>query len=514
MLRAALGLLAIPAAWGSQGVPEPTDIGVYSVPVDHFGDDGLNHATFQLKVLKYSKFKRCGGPIFFYAGGELKIEGFYQNTGLPFEWAEEFGADIVFVEHRYYGVSHPFGESTFNGTVSNLKYLRVEQTLADYALFMRDYNQPCGDSKLKSKVVVFGGSYGGMLAAFLRMRFPTIFHMAIAASAPIPEAVAMQIDPSAFYKVITDDARAADARCPVTVQKAFARLDELFHSGKQSDLDYVQKTFSLCNPLKSEEWSHFMQYARNAWTEMAMCDYPYASSFLAPLPAWPIKAACANVLSGSEEDSYVSGLAKAVAMPYAAPATAASNLRSGLDASSTCLDMYKLFIACADQTGCGTGTDATSWDYQMCADMNIIVESNGKTDMFPDRAWNLTSLQEYCHKTYQVEPRPRDTQTRLGVFDYLPASVSPMDRDIIGSAYSNIIFSNGLLDPWHPGGYLEDLAETVVAITIPLGAHHLDLRASDKEDPQCVIDARSQEKALMQKWLNLKPVSANPEFIV
>lgn len=68
-------------------------------------------------------------------------------------------------------------------------------------------------------------------------------------------------------------------------------------------------------------------------------------------------------------------------------------------------------------------------------------------------------------------------------------------------AASNIIFSNGLLDPWHAGGVLEDVNPTVRAITIAEGAHHLDMRGSDPSDPESVIVARRQEVEFIGMWL-------------
>ena len=62
-------------------------------------------------------------------------------------------------------------------------------------------------------------------------------------------------------------------------------------------------------------------------------------------------------------------------------------------------------------------------------------------------------------------------------------------------------FSNGNRDPWSGGGQLESLSESLVAIIIPEGAHHLDLRSAHPDDPQSVIDARNQEKTLLRKWI-------------
>lgn len=67
---------------------------------------------------------------------------------------------------------------------------------------------------------------------------------------------------------------------------------------------------------------------------------------------------------------------------------------------------------------------------------------------------------------------------------------------------SNIVFSNGLMDPWSGGGVLRTPNDKISIIIIPDTAHHLDLRGSNPNDPESVKGARQKEILAIQKWLH------------
>jgi lysosomal Pro-X carboxypeptidase len=62
-------------------------------------------------------------------------------------------------------------------------YLTAEQAMADYAELIWEIRAQHGAHD--SPVVGFGGSYGGMLASWFRIKYPHMMEGAIAASAPI-----------------------------------------------------------------------------------------------------------------------------------------------------------------------------------------------------------------------------------------------------------------------------------------------------------------------------------------
>ena len=125
-------------------------------------------------------------PVLFYFGNEDNVELYVEHTGLMWESAPALGAALVFLEHRFYGRSLPFAP----GTPGCMSYLTTEQALADAAVFLswlRAGKQP--QLGPVGAVVGFGGSYGGMMAAWFRAQYPHLVEGVISGSAPIWSAV-------------------------------------------------------------------------------------------------------------------------------------------------------------------------------------------------------------------------------------------------------------------------------------------------------------------------------------
>lgn len=231
-------------------------------------------------------------PIFFYAGNEGDIYSFYNNSGFMTETlAEQYGALVVFGEHRYFGKSFPFPkDKAFKAPFNS--YLTVENTLEDYNQLIKFVKQKWGAQD--KAVIAFGGSYGGMLAAWMRMKYPQTIQGAIAASAPILYFEgSSSAKPGDFSDIVTNDFKRTypDYRCSLGIKEAFTTLMSLKErSGDWADLGNIMK---VCDPIKKAEDIQSLYYLiANGFTYMAMTDYPYASSFLQPMPGFPVNAAC------------------------------------------------------------------------------------------------------------------------------------------------------------------------------------------------------------------------------
>ncbi|XP_076371488.1 lysosomal Pro-X carboxypeptidase isoform X2 [Tachypleus tridentatus] len=374
--------------------------------VDHFGY--VNSEMYMQRYIIADKHWRPGGPMFFYTGNEGDIFMFVNNTGLMWDWAQKFKAMLVFAEHRYYGNSIPYRNKSYD-ELQYLGYLTSEQALADFVTLIT-YLKLTIKGAADIPVVAFGGSYGGMLSAWLRLKYPHIVIGALSSSAPLLQFTGLT-PCGIFSEIVTKDFVQVSPTCVQLIKDSWIAVRRVGKTDK--GLKWLTTRFNLCSSLTHESLEDFISWLKETWQFLAMTDYPYPTSFLVPLPAYPIKS---------------------------------------------------------------------------CTEMVMPMCSDGRKDMFEPNPWNLTQYAQKCSKDWGVTPEPYKIQEMFG------------GRNI--SFGSNIIFSNGLLDPWSGGGILKSLSESLVAIIIPGATHHLDLRSANSRDPPSVIKARYLEEKIIKKWLH------------
>lgn len=141
--------------------------------------------------------------------------------------------------------------------------------------------------------------------------------------------------------------------------------------------------------------------------------------------------------------------------------------------------------------------------------VNTIIRGTGRDFFWPPSRigefgglpWNWTYDAEVSRRWYSCRYGANDARGFPASRDAWSKWVDNYYGGLNIEAASNIVFSNGLLDPWSSGGVLQNISDSLVAVVLDLGAHHLDLMFSDPADPPCVKNARAVQEANILKWI-------------
>ena len=303
-------------------------------------------------------------------------------------------------------------------------------------------------------------------------------------------------DPNGFARIVTKD---AGPKCANLVKTG---LKSMFVLGKSTDgLASLSKTFQTCSKLKNEnEALELIEWVASAFDYLAMGDYPYPSTYVQPdgalLPAYPVKAVCKVALM---EKDPIQGLAAGINLFYNATKAKKCFFNNVSPKQQQQLSTFskrvmgsqrRLIVNTSSSRQC-EGT----WDWQWCTEHNMPFTSGTDQDMFfpPTGPIDHVETAKSCKETWGVTPNPAWASLSYGGIEGLKRGLN------------NVVFSNGLLDPWSAGGILdtEGFDPSVVAILIPNGAHHLDLMFSNNVlDPLDVRVARVKELYHIEKWIN------------
>ncbi|XP_031401896.1 lysosomal Pro-X carboxypeptidase-like [Punica granatum] len=444
----------------TESILNETQTFFFDQTLDHFNYMPESYATFKHKYV--INFKYWGGanssaPIFAFLGGEEPVAQDIPAVGFLTDNAPRFKALILYIEHRFYGESIPFGlslEEALNN--SNTRgHFNSAQTLADYAEVIIHVKRMLNAQK--SPVIVMGGSYGGMLAAWFRLKYPHIALGAFASSAPI--LLPVNFTPHyGYYTIVSKGFRETSETCYETIKRSWSAIDRV--ASKQHGLQYLTETFNTCEPLSNA--SELKDYLISMYATAAQYNDPFTT---------PVAKLCDAVNSNGSSSILNKIFAGVVAT-------------MGNSTNSSCYDITP--PRNASQTTLG-------WSWQNCSDIIMPLARNNKTMFQPDSD-TLHNYIEYCKRSYGIAPRPHWISTYYGGQDI---------KLTLQRFGSNIIFSNGLKDPFSNGGVLANISDTIVAVYTAKGSHCLDLIAASAKDPDWLVKQRETEVEIMGRWIHV-----------
>ncbi|KAL1544093.1 lysosomal Pro-Xaa carboxypeptidase [Salvia divinorum] len=425
----------------------------YRQTVDHFNLAPQSYATFNQKYVVNSKHwagPNSNSPIFAYFGAEAPLDVDFSAIGFLSQNAPRFKSLSLYIEHRFYGESIPFGtmeDAMKNETTRG--YFSSAQAIADYAEIVLHVKNKF--SAHNSPVIVVGGSYGGMLASWFRLKYPHIAVGALASSAPI-----LYFDnitpPSAYYSLVAKDFKEVSHKCYETIRKSWSEIDRI--ASKNGGLSTLSRRFKTCSSLKSRE--ELKNYLDGMYTSAAQYNAP---------PEYPVTVVCKGIDEAPRGSDVIGRIFAGVAS------------RRG---KRSCYNM----TASRTQTSVG-------WRWQTCSELVIPIGIANDT-MFEADPYDLAEYIKGCKQLYGLSPRPHWITTYYGGHDI---------KLVLKRFGSNIIFSNGLRDPYSTGGVLEDLSESILAVTTRNGSHCLDILVAKDSDPEWLVMQRKTEVKIIEGWL-------------
>ena len=400
-----------------------------------------------------------GYPIFVFIGGE-GAEACTRLTSKMYiyELAKEHKALLVDIEHRFYGESYP----TEDMSTESLKYLSSTQALADLARLI-DHIKIDLNTK-ESKVITVGGSYPGNLAAWFRLKYPSVTHGSIASSAPVTAKLN-------FYEYMEVVGKSilyfGSQECYNEIETATKQIKQILSKGLNSEeVIQLSKDYKLCSKMENEnDIKIFLSDLMGNIQGTVQYNNEHSGTM-------NITDVC-NVMTKKDDGDAYTKFAKLNDLYLAAYG------QECVDAS------WKDTIEYMQASGKDSTNAARPWTYQTCNEFGYYQTCDSSHQPF--YAWkeylNVDFYRDMCKESFNGWSKDPETEWINEQYG---------EVHIEGS---NILFPSGTIDPWHALGvtnstkFNSNLNEVPVFI---LGtAHCNDLYAPNADtDPVSLTQAR------------------------
>ncbi|MCJ1353750.1 MAG: hypothetical protein MMC33_003737 [Icmadophila ericetorum] len=404
-----------------------------------------------------------GGPVFFYDNGEAGVSDGHalggSTTFAPLELARRYHGIAIIWEHRFYGGSLPFELNQTSGLAlagyEAYKYLNNEQALEDAVYFATHFQPPdynCEEGRRLSAPstpwIWIGGSYAGVRAAIIRERNPDVFFASWSSSGPVQT----QVDNSVYYNPIR---QTMPRNCSADIQAAVSYADDVLTNGSPKEISLLKKAIWItraANPKSNLTYPGIFEAENLSYWNMAqILAYVFQVSFFHfqrlgytaslgkfcdQIEAWNpsnftnfTQLSPPSVLTDNSDDAPITDAGIAAthnSSQFAFYAFLYSTIQKSIsDYTRFPINPF-------------SPSDKTSWTWQLCTQFAQFQISNPSHSLI-SKFNNLTNtLTYFCHAPFP--------------FPYVPAQPDPSQILKYGGGWnmtpSNVMFTNGELDPW------------------------------------------------------------------
>ncbi|XP_035809242.2 thymus-specific serine protease isoform X2 [Amphiprion ocellaris] len=439
-------------------------------PLDHFSRQDVN--TFaQRFFVNEAYWQRPDGPVFLFIGGEGPIFEFDVLAGHHVDMAEERGALLVALEHRFYGDSiNPDGLKT-----ENLADLSSQQALTDLAVFHQHISQSFNLSH-RNTWISFGGSYSGALSAWFRGKFPNLVYGAVASSAPVKA----KLDFSAYNNIVglglTNEAIGGSEKCLAKVREAFAAVEAALVGGNVSQ---VAKDFGCCQ-IPKDHYDQVELMQNLADIVMGTVQYNEEGVLMS------INELCGVMTNASEK--YEEEMEAYNRLIKLSQIYRSSSEESGLDIS------HEKTVKDLMDTSIHSGRRAErQWIYQTCTEFGFYETCEDASCPFSGMV-TLQTQTKLCTMVFGVSQHS------------LPARIAFTNNYYGGDNphTHRVLYVNGGVDPWKELSVVQDRTEEgeeAQTVFIKDTAHCADMASRRFTDRCSLRKARQEIEKHVARWL-------------
>ncbi|XP_051166527.1 putative serine protease K12H4.7 [Leptopilina boulardi] len=426
--------------------------------VDHFHIQ--DSRTWKMRYLENDGYFNGTGPILIMLGGEWSINPGFLNAGLMHGIGAQHGALMYYTEHRFYGKSRPFE----NVSTKNLKYLNVDQALADVAYFIETVKR---ERKLNNTmVIVFGGSYAGNMAVWMRQKYPHLVQGALASSAPV-------YAKANFYEyldVVTASLSKYNKQCVVEIKNAIQIIEKNIRSKIGKEL--IKEEFNLCSVPDTSSLSGngiFFEFLTETFSNIVQYNAINNNGKTA------ISIACdkmTNITLGT---------------PFQRLGKIVNNGMACTD-----IDYNSLIKRLRNESWDSNTGIMRQWIFQTCTEYGYFQTTDSKKSIFgPHLSYEYFT--KLCKDIYG------DEYTKILLSEGIKRTNVMYGGRI--PDVQNVLFVNGNIDPWHALSILDNLNEASPSIFINGSSHCMDLQVDRLTDNEDLKKARKREREIIVKWI-------------